>query len=780
MTPAAARPCAEPGCTGEIAADGYCDTCGAKARPAARRPPANRAAAPSPARAGATHGDGDGGGDGPDGGAGAQPGPGRRGLPFSTPGGVDAGTGTRGSHVSGSARFPGSRRQNRATRATASRRTAIGAGLVDVPPAARVDPGAVVLKDPTVAENKRFCSNCGAPVGRSRDGTPGRTSGFCPACRNPFDFVPKLRRGEIVGRQYEVMGCLAHGGLGWIYLARDKAVNDRWVVLKGLLDSGDQAAMAVAVAERRFLAELDHPAIVVIYNFVTDRGAGYIVMEYIGGQSLKQKLAGRRAANGGDPDPLPVDQAIAFVLAIVPAFTYLHGRGLLYCDFKPDNLIQVGDEVRLIDLGAVRRVDDTTSAVYGTVGFQAPEVGDIGPSVASDVYTIGRTLAVLTLDFRGYQTKLQHAIPDPADHPVLAQNDSFHRLLLKATAVHPDDRFQSVAELGEQMVGVLREYVALATGRPQAVPSSVFGPVPDDAGGDEATSVAGGLPPLAIDASDAAAAFLANVGAGAPEGVVRDIDTAVALSQVPATVEVRLRRARALIDLGDHAAARAELDRVEEDDPWEWRAVWLRGVSALARQEYKPAADAFDRCRSEVPGELAPKLAAAAAAEGAGDLGTAAALYQVVVSVDPGYVSAARGLARCRAAAGDVAGSLAAYDHIPATHRAHAVAQVEAVRTLVAAGHFVDASGRLGALPVDPRRRAEMEVELFESALAALAAGRLAPTQGDRLAGRRMDERGLRRGAEEALRRMARLTPDDAQRTAIVDRANRIRPLTVL
>jgi len=54
------------------------------------------------------------------------------------------------------------------------------------------------------------------------------------------------------------------------------------------------------------------------------------------------------------------------------------------------------------------------------------------------------------------------------------------------------------------------------------------------------------------------------------------------------------------------------------------------------------------------------------------------------------------------------------------------------------------------------------------------------PARGDRLGGRQIDERGLRHGAEDALRRLARLTPDNAQRTAIVDRANRIRPLTVL
>ena len=65
-----------------------------------------------------------------------------------------------------------------------------------------------------------------------------------------------------------MVGCLAHGGLGWIYLAVDRNVADRWVVLKGLLDTGDEDALAAAVAERQFLAEVEHPLIVEIYNFV--------------------------------------------------------------------------------------------------------------------------------------------------------------------------------------------------------------------------------------------------------------------------------------------------------------------------------------------------------------------------------------------------------------------------------------------------------------------------------------------------------------------------------
>src|SRR3546814_12068767 len=66
--------------------------------------------------------------------------------------------------------------------------------------------------------------------------------------------------------QYEVQGPIAHGGLGWIYLAIDRNVSDRWVVLKGLLHFGASEAQAVAVAERQFLAEVANPSIVNILD----------------------------------------------------------------------------------------------------------------------------------------------------------------------------------------------------------------------------------------------------------------------------------------------------------------------------------------------------------------------------------------------------------------------------------------------------------------------------------------------------------------------------------
>ncbi|MFE0048302.1 tetratricopeptide repeat protein [Streptomyces sp. NPDC059013] len=367
--------------------------------------------------------------------------------------------------------------------ASSSGRNRLGAGLVSVPDVPRPDPRSAVMAEPQVPERKRFCSrsDCGSPVGRARGDRAGRTEGFCTKCGHPYSFVPKLREGDVVHGQYEVMGCLAHGGLGWIYLAIDRAVSDRWVVLKGLLDTGDQDAMAAAISERRFLAEIEHSNIVRIYNFVehldqrTGSMDGYIVMEYVGGKSLKE-IANERRAPDGRRDPLPVEQACAYGIEALEALGHLHSRNLLYCDFKVDNAIQTEDQLKLIDMGAVRRMDDDESAIYGTVGYQAPEVAEAGPSVASDLYTVARTLAVLTFDFQGYTNVFVDSLPDPDNIEVFRTYESFYRLLVRATDPDPARRFASAQEMADQLTGVLREVVALQTGRPRPSLSTLFGP----------------------------------------------------------------------------------------------------------------------------------------------------------------------------------------------------------------------------------------------------------------------------------------------------------------
>ena len=99
---------------------------------------------------------------------------------------------------------------------------------------------------------------------------------------------------------------------------------------------------------------------------------------------------------------------------------------------------------------------------------------DRGPSPSSDLYTVGRTLAVLTFDFAGFQGKNRFRLPD--DEPLLMQQESYARLLRRATHRHPARRFQSAGEMAEQLTGVLREVLALADGQPRPAFSGLFSP----------------------------------------------------------------------------------------------------------------------------------------------------------------------------------------------------------------------------------------------------------------------------------------------------------------
>src|SRR3954449_6271405 len=644
--------CSVPGCTGVIE-DGYCNVCGTPAGAVQSVPAQGSPSSTTPV--------------GPDAGPGA-------GGAGSTRSKLTSSSGLLASTPLGSVRAGGSRTTRKiGTSSTRLRGARLGAGLTTIPSVAPLDPSRAILANPMVPEDRRFCAKCGSPVGRSREGRPGRSEGFCAQCRTPFSFTPKLKPGGVVGGQYEVTGCLAHGGLGWTSLARAPVLSGRWVVLKGLLNAGDPDAYAAAVAEREFLAKVEHPLIVEIYNFVLHEGAGYIVMEYVGGTSLKDLLKKRTAANGGREDPLPVDQAIAYVVEILPAFSYLHDMGLLYCDFKPDNIIQVGDAVKLIDLGGVRRIDDLDSAIYGTVGYQAPEVAEVGPSVASDIYTLGRTLAVLAMEFRGYQSTYVGSLPPVADVPLFQQHDSFYRLLAKACAADPADRFQSADEFRVQLLGVLREVVADKQGVKAAQHSAsslLFGTPGDKSSGlGEAAAPWQQLPPLAPDDSDKMAGWLKTVSVPDPGKRLELLLDAP--EQSPQTL---LEIAEAALEVGPERFDMVDtaVSDLLNADPWEWRAVWMSGLVALARGDSAAAQSAFNAVYGQVPGELAPKLALAIACELSGEYDVAEGLYLTCARTDANYIApSAFGLAEIRTQRHDLDGALAALDLVPRTSGAY-------------------------------------------------------------------------------------------------------------
>ena len=379
-----------------------------------------------------------------------------------------------------------------------------------------------------------------------------------------------LDPGTLVADQYEIAGAIAHGGMGWLYLATDHNVSDRPVVLKDCSIPPIRRAQQVALAERQFLASVNHPGIVKIYNFVEHpdqfgQHIGYIVMEYVGGQTLKQLMAAQSDLDS-DNRLLTIEQAMAYMLEVLPAVGYLHSVGLVYNDVKPENIMVTSDDVKLIDLGAVSAINGY-GHLYGTPGFQAPEIVRTGPQVATDIYSIGRTLAALTLPMRRKNGRYLDGLPSPEDAPVLADNPVVSASAATCYVARPDERFVSAEEMSTQVLNVLREVVAVHTGvlRPSlstvfSLPRTTFGtelllgPVdgffdPDKAAFYDPLDIAHALPVPLVSPADPAAGMLTSAALSSPRQTLDSIKVARAdgFSAVFGTLRpIRTRRWRSI------------------------------------------------------------------------------------------------------------------------------------------------------------------------------------------------------------------------------------------
>lgn len=677
----------------------------------------------------------------------------------------------------------------------------LGGGLVEIPRVPAKDPLESLMANPVVAESKRFCWNCGRPVGRSTDDGEARSEGSCPNCGSAYSFLPQLSPGDIVADQYEIKGCIAHGGLGWVYLALDHNVNERPVVLKGLVHSGDALAQKIAMAERRFLAEVTHPGIVKIYNFVEHEDkhgnpVGYIVMEYVGGTSLKQ-------ARG---DRVPVAQAIGYMLEILPALGYLHSIGLTYNDLKPENIMITEEQLKLIDLGAVSTIN-SFGYLYGTPGFQAPEIVRTGPTVATDIYTVGRTLASMTLNLRTRKGRYVDGLPE--SDPVLTDYDSFGRLLRRAIDPDPRRRFASAEEMSGQLLGVLREVVARDTKSPKPGLSTVFSPSRSTFGIDllvahtdvyldgqvhserlTAQEIVKALPVPLVDPTDIGATVISANVLSQPVQTLDSLRAArhgsldsegIDLSE---SIELPLMEVRALLDLGDVAKATRKLDDLSERVGWRWRLVWFRAVSEMLTANYESAIKHFTEVLDTLPGEQAPKLALAATAELAGSQledTTDRKFYNTVWCTDNGVISAGFGLARSQSAAGDRDAAVQTLDQVPSLSRHFTTARLTSAVTLLSGRsttqitekHIRDAARRVEALPDTEPRVLQIRALVLGTAMDWLADNTASTNH---ILGFPFTEHGLQLGVESSLRSLARVAPSQAHRYALVDLANSVRP----
>jgi serine/threonine-protein kinase PknG len=454
--------------------------------------------------------------------------------------------------------------------------------------------------------------------------------------------------------------------------------------------------------------------------------------------------------------------------------------------------MQTDEQLKLIDLGAVIAMDDQDSAIFGTAGYQAPEIAHTGPTVASDVYTVGRTLAVLVMDVPQERGRFVDQLPGPDTEPVLAKYESLYRTILRATDLDPARRFSSMEEMADQLTGVLHEIASTDTNVPQPRMSTYFSPQRDvyGAGRDEPVKpsrVIAALPVPVVDPTDPGAALLATTSGTPPAQLEHALHVARggANQGKGASVEIPLRLVRAALELGAAEDARARLAELDSTMTGDWRLLWYAGQCALLEGEFDKAASDFDTVLATLPGELAPKLAIAATAELRGAHDEAMRYYEMVWRTDRSYVSAAFGLARERERTGDRAGAITALDEIPAASAHFNDAGATAIDVLLQGRTsenldeqtLLDADRRAGTLTLESTaKRATIRLRVLGAALGWLETGN--HTKTPRLLGADFDEPGIRTGMERCYRELAHQTAGMWERIELVEKANAIRPRT--
>ena len=274
--------------------------------------------------------------------------------------------------------------------------------------------------------------------------------------------MPELTPGELLGG-CRVEAVIARGGMGVVYRAVQLDLQ-RPVALKVITAdrAGDPEFRERFERESRMAAAIDHPNVVPVYAAGEDRGALYIVMRYVAGSDLHAliKRAGR----------VPAARATAIVAQVAAALDAAHAAGLVHRDVKPANVLlpSAGEHAYLSDFGLMRSLDPqdplTESGSWiGTVDFASPEQLD-GERVdaRSDVYSLGCVLFAALTGAPPFPrgtvsaTMLAH-LRDPPPQPSAAGLDAeFDRVIARALAKSPDDRYPSAGDLGRAALAAAR------------------------------------------------------------------------------------------------------------------------------------------------------------------------------------------------------------------------------------------------------------------------------------------------------------------------------------
>lgn len=272
-----------------------------------------------------------------------------------------------------------------------------------------------------------------------------------------------------------------------VYEAQDPQVGRRVAVKELALAPDAEGAARVGRIERFFrearaAGQLSHPNIVTIHEVGEDAGRYFIAMEYLEGQTLRQRLSA-----GG---PLPLTEVVRIGMALADALDYAHRAGIVHRDIKPDNVhLLPNNHVKLTDFGIARILSETALTVagqiFGTPSYMSPEqVKGLPIDARSDLFSLGILLWEMTAGRKPFTgdsvvTITYHICNDPTP-PVPGATPALEAVIQRATQKDPAYRFSSARELYEALeaVALSRTGVFAAANRTGAFAASLPTPAP--------------------------------------------------------------------------------------------------------------------------------------------------------------------------------------------------------------------------------------------------------------------------------------------------------------
>jgi eukaryotic-like serine/threonine-protein kinase len=274
---------------------------------------------------------------------------------------------------------------------------------------------------------------------------------------------------------YEITRKLGEGSMGEVFAAKDDRLG-RSVALK-LVHSklADSSARQRLWREARAAAAVNHPNICQIYDIGEHDGELYVAMELLEGEPLSDRIAKR---------PLSVAQSLEIAIAVLDALSAIHRAGVVHRDLKPSNVFVTPHGVKLLDFGLARGAKSdsekttlqltTPGTIVGTPRYMAPEqwvASDVGP--AADLFSCGAMLFEMLTGKPAFNgdtlPALCHAVVH--DHPPAlvggAEIQAIDRVITRALAKHPEDRYPDAASMAGDLRGVPQQQAGTLATQPR-------------------------------------------------------------------------------------------------------------------------------------------------------------------------------------------------------------------------------------------------------------------------------------------------------------------------